>query len=180
MIKIILKCAVLVMVTLTRVTAADIGQPAPACKLSGFSDGKLVDLSHYRGEVVYVGFWASWCPPCAKSFPFLNGVHQEFHPRGLKILGVNLDEEPDDARTFLNKYPVEFDVLADENADCAKQFAVKAMPSSYLIDRNGVIRHIHLGFRSAETELLKQLIQELLAETHESVSDASFYVNPNR
>ncbi|MGH8498739.1 MAG: TlpA family protein disulfide reductase [Methylococcales bacterium] len=171
----------LLLVTFARTTASDIGQNAPDCKLSAFSDRRAVDLSQYRGEVLYVDFWASWCPPCAKSFNFLNSVHEEFRPRGLKILGINMDEESGDARAFLKDYPAEFDVLADDNASCAKLFDVKAMPSSYLIDRNGVIRHVHMGFRSDETEQIKQMIQQLLAENHsKSLGDSYSYVNPNQ
>ncbi len=164
--RIILVSGIVSLLAFGQVPASDIGQNAPNCRLSGFSEGKDIDIAQYRGEVVYVDFWASWCPPCAKSFGFLNGAYQEFQPRGLKILGINLDEEPSDARAFLEDFPAQFDVLADENAACAKLFDVKAMPSSYLIDRTGVIRHVHLGFRSGDTGQLTALIEQLLAENH--------------
>ncbi|MGH8497889.1 MAG: TlpA family protein disulfide reductase, partial [Methylococcales bacterium] len=151
-IKIIAFSVLLSLIAFTRATASDIGQNAPDCKLSDLSDRSAIDLNRYRGQVLYLDFWASWCPPCAKSFSFLNTVHEEFHPRGLKIIGVNMDEEPDDARAFLEDYPAQFEVRADAGATCAKLFDVKAMPSSYLIDRNGVIRHIHLGFRAGEID----------------------------
>jgi peroxiredoxin len=158
------------------VLAAGVGTDAPNCKLADFSNGESIEFRQYRGNVIYVDFWASWCPPCAKSFNFLNGVHQELQPEGLKILGVNLDEKPDDARSFLEQFPAEFDVVADNNAACAKLFDVKAMPSSYLIDRNGVIRHVHLGFRSSEAKNIKIMIHELLAEKHSE--QLSYYPNP--
>jgi peroxiredoxin len=174
--RIILLSGIVSLLGFGQAPASDIGQHAPNCRLSGFAEDKDIDIAQYRGDVVYVDFWASWCPPCAKSFGFLNGVHQQFQPHGLKILGVNLDEEPGDAREFLADYPVEFDVLADDHAACAKLFDVKAMPSSYLIDRNGVIRHVHLGFRSGDTEQLKALIEQLLAENR---TEPLTYVSPN-
>ena len=82
----------------------------------------------------------------------------------MQVIGVNLDQAPEDAKTFLAKYPANFTVAADANEKCAKDFDVKAMPSSYLIDRNGVIRHVHLGFRDGEAEELRVLAEQLLAE----------------
>lgn len=150
--------------TLGRVAASEVGENAPNCNLSGFLNDSNIEIESYQGDVLYVDFWASWCPPCAKSFPFLNGLDQEFAPQGLRVLGVNLDEKPEDAREFLRNYPADFDVLADRSGSCAVKFAVRGMPSSYLIDRKGVIRHIHLGFRAADADPLKTMVQSLLAE----------------
>ncbi|MGR9108151.1 MAG: TlpA family protein disulfide reductase [Gammaproteobacteria bacterium] len=160
--------------------AADIGEAAPDCTLSVFSDDRKVDIDHYRGEVLYVDFWASWCPPCAKSFHFLNSTHRQFHSRGLKILAVNLDEESEDARRFLIDNPVEFAILSDQDASCANSFDVKGMPSSYLVDRQGVIRHIHLGFRPADTEELTMMIQDLVNEKSAESFAMGLPNGPNR
>ena len=149
-------------------SAAESGNPAPECTLSTFDAQQAVNIQGFQGQVLYVDFWASWCGPCAKSFPFLNKMHHELKDKGLQIVGVNLDENLEDAKGFLAKYPADFTVVTDPGEQCAKRFDVKAMPSSYLIDRKGIVRHVHLGFRSGESEDLRLLIEQLLAETSES------------
>ena len=156
--------ATLALAPLQTLIAAGIGSKAPDCALTSINDSQRYDLQQFHGKVLYVDFWASWCPPCAKSFPFLNELDRDLKASGLHVIGVNLDQAPEDAKTFLAKYPANFTVVADSNEKCAKDFDVKAMPSSYLIDRNGVIRHIHLGFRSGEAEELRMLAEQLLAE----------------
>lgn len=146
------------------VFAVDVGQAIPTCKVSAIGEGQALELSQYKGKVLYVDFWASWCGPCAKSFPFLNEMHQQLKDQGLQIMGVNLDENMDDAKAFLTKYPPSFTVMADISKQCAKDFDVKAMPSSYLIDRNGVVQHIHLGFRSEEAKGVRAQVEKLLAK----------------
>lgn len=136
---------------------------APVCAATTF-DAKNYNLSQFKGKVVYVDFWASWCAPCVQSFPFMNGLHRDFSPKGLQVLAINMDEIAADAQNFLTEHPAQFTVLTDANQQCAKGFQVKAMPSSYLIDRNGVIRHEHLGFHKGETAEIQALIKQLLAE----------------
>jgi thiol-disulfide isomerase/thioredoxin len=136
----------------------------PGCALSPLGESKTSDLSQYHGKVVYVDFWASWCGPCAQSFPFLNELHGQFKDQGLQIVGVNLDENVDEAKAFLTQNPAQFTIAADVSKQCAKDFGVKAMPSSYLIDRNGKIHHVHLGFRPGEAQALRELVEKLLGE----------------
>jgi thiol-disulfide isomerase/thioredoxin len=144
--------------------AAEIGSKAPDCVLTSIIDTQRYDLQQFHGKVLYVDFWASWCLPCAKSFPFLNEMDRDLKDSGLQIIGVNLDQVPEDAKTFLAKYPANFAVAADVDKKCAKDFDVKAMPSSYLVDRNGVIRHVQLGFRPGEAKELRNIAEKLLAE----------------
>jgi thiol-disulfide isomerase/thioredoxin len=144
--------------------AVEAGGTMPACNVSPIGETKTEDLQNYKGQVIYVDFWASWCGPCAKSFPFLNEMHEQLKGQGLQIVGVNLDENADDAKTFLAKYPASFTVVADVSKQCAKDFEVKAMPSSYLIDRKGVVHHVHLGFKPGEAKELKLLVEKLLSE----------------
>jgi peroxiredoxin len=84
--------------------------------------------------------------------------------KGLEIVGVNLDEEPAEAKAFLEKTPAKFAVMADASGQCPQEFGVKAMPSSYLIDRKGVIRHVHLGFKPSEASQLREQVNSLLDE----------------
>ena len=143
---------------------SDPGRPAPACQLSAFDGSAAVDTRQLRGKVVYVDFWASWCSQCAKSFPFLNALDKEFRDRGLYILGVNLDDDIESAKDFLARRPASFALARDLTQECPRNFGVEAMPSSYLVDRQGQIRHVVVGFRSGETEQVRQIVQQLLAE----------------
>jgi thiol-disulfide isomerase/thioredoxin len=143
--------------------AAEIGNSIPACMVSPLEEVKPESIQKNKGQVVYVDFWASWCVPCAHSFPFLNELHREFKDKGLQIVGINMDENVDDAKAFLAKTPAQFNIVADTNAQCAKDFDVKAMPSSYLIDRKGIVHHVHQGFRSEDIKELRALVEHLLA-----------------
>lgn len=144
--------------------AFEAGQAAPNCSLTPLGEGQRYDMRQLRGKVVYVDFWASWCSPCAQSFPFLNDLDSELRGQGLHVLGINLDEKPDDAKAFLEKHPANFTVAVDADGQCPRDFGVQAMPSSYLVDRQGIIRHVHLGFRRGEAEQLRGLVEQLLAE----------------
>jgi peroxiredoxin len=84
------------------------------------------------------------------------------------VIGVNLDENSEDAKAFLTDYPVDFTVATDTGEQCARKFDVKAMPSSYVVDRDGIVRHVHLGFRPGEAEDVRKLVEQLLAETPQS------------
>jgi thiol-disulfide isomerase/thioredoxin len=145
-------------------TAAETPRPAPACDLEAFDSPAAFDMRQLAGDVLYVDFWASWCTSCAKSFPFLNALHREFREDGLRIVGINLDEDIDDAKAFLAKRPAEFVLAVDASGQCPRAFGVTAMPSSYLVDREGTIRHVLVGFRSGEAEDVRRKVQQLLAE----------------
>jgi len=174
----VLLCAALALIPLHTAVAAEIGSQAPDCALTSINDAQHHDLQQFRGKVVYVDFWASWCPPCAKSFPFLNKLERDFKADGLQVIGVNLDQTPEDATVFLTEYPADFTVTADADQQCATKFEVKAMPSSYLIDRKGVIRHIHLGFRDGAAEELRLAVEQLLAEAPELASSGESVTQP--
>jgi thiol-disulfide isomerase/thioredoxin len=118
-----------------------------------------------KGKVVYVDFWASWCAPCRASFPWLDGLYRKYGDQGLVVLGINKDQAPDDADKFLTRYPASFPLLRDPGDALAKGFAVRGMPSAYLIDRRGNIRHTHVGFRQDTAAELETLLVELLKES---------------
>lgn len=162
-----LLCAMLALGPVQKAIAAEAGNKAPDCTLASIGDGKSYNLQQFQGKVLYIDFWASWCPPCLKSFPFLNELEQNLKDRGLQVIAINMDESAEDAKAFLAKTPAQFIVAADSNEQCARSFDVKAMPSSYLIDRNGVIRHVQLGFRQGEAEELRKLAEQLLTESSE-------------
>lgn len=103
-------------------------------------------------------------PSLCQVFPFLNQLDHELKDKGLHVIGINLDEKIADAEDFLAKNPVDFSIVADPSKQCAKGLEVMAMPTSYLIDRKGNIRHIHQGFRPDESEKLRALITQLVME----------------
>lgn len=144
--------------------AVESGQTAPKCMLPTVAGSEGVDLQNLRGKVVYVDFWASWCPPCAQSFPFMNKLDHELRARGLQVVGINVDAKAEDVKSFLVRRPAQFAVSLDPTGSCAQEFGVTAMPSSYLIDRKGVVRHVHLGFRPGEAESLRSIVEQLLSE----------------
>jgi len=116
-----------------------------------------------RGKVLYVDFWASWCGPCAKAFPFLNAMNEKYRDRGLHILAINVDEKAEDAKDFLSRHPASFTLAADSSGRCPADFGVQAMPSSFLIDRNGIVRYVHLGFRTGDAEKIRGEIEQVLS-----------------
>jgi len=144
--------------------AEQVSRTAPHCALTKITDGQPLNLEQLKGKVVYVDFWASWCGPCAKSFPFMNTLHKDLENKGLQVLAINLDENTEDAQDFLAKLTPNFPIVLDATQQCAKDFEVKAMPTSFLIDRNGVIRETHLGFRPGEAEEFRTSVERLLAE----------------
>jgi len=146
-----------------RSSAAAAGEAAPDCNLVSFADGKPLSLKR-PGKVVYLDFWASWCGPCAESMPVMNRMHDELQGKGLEVIAVNLDEEREDADEFLTKRPVRFTIAGNPDGACPNAFGVAAMPSSYLIDRKGVIRHVLLGFRKGEAAAIRKKVDALLAE----------------
>ncbi len=145
--------------------SAEIGQELSSCVLEQLNKNNQNNLKNSENEAVYLDFWASWCPPCAKSFPFLNELHQQYESKGLKVIAINLDEKTEDAQNFLTKFPANFAVDLTFSKQCAKEMEISAMPMSYLIDRKGVIRHIHLGFRPSQTDELKKQVELLLSKS---------------
>jgi len=105
-----------------------------------------LDLSTYKGKVVYLDFWASWCNPCRQSFPWMNELQQRYAANGLVVLAVNVDHNRGDAEDFLRNYDPSFKVLFDPAGSIAQQFNLKDMPTSVLIGRDGKIHFVHNGF----------------------------------
>lgn len=124
-----------------------------------------LDLESHEGKVVIVDFWASWCVPCRRSFPWLNTMHRKYADQGLVIIGVNLDEHRSAAVEFLEEYRPDFSIYYDETKDLAREFGVVAMPSSYLIGRNGEIREKHFGFKVKKQDEYESAIVDALRVT---------------
>jgi cytochrome c biogenesis protein CcmG, thiol:disulfide interchange protein DsbE len=123
-----------------------------------------LDLSAYRGKVVYVDFWASWCAPCKQSFPWMQAMKDTYDRQGLTVIAVDLDLDRADADKFLERFRPTFEVRFDPEGKLAAIYKVQAMPSSVLIDRHGVTRFTHSGFRPVDGAAYEAQVRELLAE----------------
>lgn len=132
--------------------------------LSDLPPNNRLDLSEFRGKVVILDFWASWCVPCRRSFPWLNAMNAKYSGDGLVIIGVNLDQEPQEAADFLEEFPARFQIRYDPDGILAKQFDVRAMPSSYVLGRDGQTRAQHLGFKVRRQDEYEAAIVAALQE----------------
>ncbi|MES2598217.1 MAG: TlpA disulfide reductase family protein [Verrucomicrobiota bacterium] len=149
--------------SLAAVPAAEptVGSIVPA--LSGLLPG--ASLPKITGKVVLVDFWASWCAPCKASFATLSRLQQKYGPKGLVVIGIGVDDEMKDYQTFVQKNQPSFTLAHDSEHKAAAFFNPATMPTSYLVDRNGTIRHIHKGFKGGKTEAeYAAEIQALLGE----------------
>jgi len=143
--------------------AAGVGESAPQFTLPMLQQDKQVALQAFSGKVIYLDFWASWCAPCRISFPLLNRLHEKLKTQGFEVIAINLDEDKAKAEQFLKELPVGFTVLHDSNGEWADRYVVESMPTSFIIDKHGVVRHIHHGFTSDDINGLEQKITQLLS-----------------
>jgi cytochrome c biogenesis protein CcmG, thiol:disulfide interchange protein DsbE len=122
------------------------------------------NLAAWRGHVIYLDFWASWCGPCIQSFAWMQAMATQFGPQGLKVVAVNLDKQRAAADAFLARHPaLGITVVFDPQAVLARRYRVSGMPSSYLIDRDGNTVHAHTGFVPADRAPLQTRIETALA-----------------
>jgi thiol-disulfide isomerase/thioredoxin len=136
--------------------------PAPGFVLPG--DRGAVSLDSLRGKVVYLDFWASWCGPCKKSFPWMNSLQKRHAADGLHVVAINLDEKREDAAAFLAKVPANFTIVYDPAGATAKAYKIKGMPSSALIGRDGQLLWLHTGFNEANMAQLEAEVRTALRE----------------
>jgi peroxiredoxin len=140
------------------------GDPAPDFTAPRLDRAGQVKLSNYRGKVVYLDFWASWCGPCLVSLPQLEKMRSDFPADQFQIVAVNLDTEPGKARRFLQKTRVGYPSATDPAGSIPERFGLETMPTSYLIDRNGVVRYVHAGFKQTDVDEIRGRIRELVEE----------------
>jgi thiol-disulfide isomerase/thioredoxin len=148
---------------LAAVLLATEAKPAPTVHLR-LADGHIVQPADYKGRVLLVDFWASWCPPCKTSFPALDALYREYRERGLEVLAVGVDERQKDADLFLAEHAHVMPVVFDPKGDSARAFAVRGMPSSIVIDRAGNIRFTHMGYSTKVLDSYRREIDLLLSE----------------
>jgi thiol-disulfide isomerase/thioredoxin len=131
---------------------------------AGAAGAADLDLGAYRGKVVYIDFWASWCGPCKQSFPWLGALADEYASQNFVVIGVNVDKDRAKADRFLEDIPARFPILYDPGGALAVTYHVTGMPSGVLIDRAGHVRFQHAGFSEKQKGVYENQIQTLLAE----------------
>ncbi|MDP4597240.1 MAG: TlpA family protein disulfide reductase [Pseudomonadales bacterium] len=136
---------------------------APDFTLPRAAGGNL-RLAEQRGDVIMLNFWASWCGPCRQELPALAELHNRFGPAGFKVLGINVDAQPEKAQRILQELNLPFPILYDSAGAVSATYRVNAMPSTVIIDRDGQMRYLHEGYKAGYADLYRSEITELLGE----------------
>jgi len=126
--------------------------------------GRTHRLADYRGQVVLVNFWATWCGPCKIEMPHLNRLYDKYRGAGFVLLGVNIDDQPEQALALARRMGLHFPVLLDTGREVSRRYALDSMPATVLIDRDGKVRHVHRGYREGMEETYERQIRELVKE----------------
>jgi thiol-disulfide isomerase/thioredoxin len=144
--------------------AASSSGPAPGFQLSG-RGGKSIDLTQYRGQVVMINFWATWCGPCRQEMPLLEDIYKKYKPMGFTMLGVNVEPDSAAAEAWLQKQkPVSFPIAFDTESKVSKLYKVAGMPSTVFVDRKGNIRIMHKGYKPGDENIYLTQIRSMLKE----------------
>jgi thiol-disulfide isomerase/thioredoxin len=138
---------------------ASVGKMAPNFKLKNIKNGEDISLQDYRGKTVILDFWATWCAPCKESLPELERLARE--NQSLSVLTVNIDDKRDNAIRFLNKYDLQLTAVFDKNKDVVGMYEIPAMPSAIIIDKEGYIRYLHLGYNKNHFEEIQKEVREI-------------------
>jgi len=126
--------------------------------------GQNLRLSDYRGQIVLINFWASWCGPCRQEMPLLQNLYHRYSKLGFTILGVNVDSDSTKANNYLRDMQVTFPILYDNSNSVSKRFNVNAMPTTVIVDRNGNMRFLHQGYKPGYEKDYKKEVVSLIKE----------------
>lgn len=126
--------------------------------------GKMVNIRDYRGQVVLLNFWATWCPDCRKEGPSFNTLHNQYRSQGFALFRIDTKESREAILKFLEKQPAQFSILLDTKGKVGRLFGVWAHPTTYLIDRQGIVRYRSVGAVDWTNAEAKGIIEQLLHE----------------
>ena len=147
------------------ITAFALENPVPAGDFTLKSaEGSNIRLSEYRGQVVMLNFWASWCGPCRQEFPHLDDLQQKYSDLGFTVFGVNVEQDRASADKVLRDIPVTFPILFDDENVVSEQYGVDAMPMTLLVDRDGQVRHLHRGYKPGYEDKYEEQVRSLIRE----------------
>ena len=155
--------ALFIVVSTARAALPAVGSVAPDFTLRS-STGKNQKLSEFRGQVVMINFWATWCAPCRQELPLLNHLYEQYHKTGFTLLGVNIDDNPEAAKALAQQLGITFPVLFDTDKQVSHRYDVDAMPSSVLIDRSGKVRYLYRGYHTGVEAQYDKQVRELLKQ----------------
>ena len=139
------------------------GHAAPDFALKS-STGENLRLSEYRGDVVMINFWATWCGPCRQEMPLLDELYTRYERVGFNLLGVNIDDDSSRAMDMIDELGVNFPVLFDARKEVSKLYEVEAMPVTVIVDREGTVRYVHHGYKPGYEDMYLDQIRSLLRE----------------
>jgi thiol-disulfide isomerase/thioredoxin len=161
----ILKGIALAAVCASAALAASSSGPAPAFQLSG-RGGKTINLAQFKGQVVMINFWATWCGPCRQEMPLLEDIYKKYKPMGFTMLAVNVEPDSKAAEAWLGKLskPVSFPVAFDTESKVSKMYKVGGMPSTVFVDRKGNVRVMHKGYKPGDENFYLTQIRSMLKE----------------
>jgi thiol-disulfide isomerase/thioredoxin len=161
----ILKSVALVAVCASAAFAASSSGPAPGFQLSA-RGGKTIDLAQFRGQVVMINFWATWCGPCRQEMPLLEDIYKKYKPMGFTMLAVNVEPDSAAAEAWLGKLgkPVTFPVAFDTESKVSKLYKVAGMPTTVFVDRKGNFRVMHKGYKPGDENYYLTQIRSMLKE----------------
>jgi thiol-disulfide isomerase/thioredoxin len=145
--------------------AASSTGPATSFKRTG-RGGKAIDLAQFKGQVVMINFWATWCGPCRQEMPLLEDIYKKYKPMGFTMLGVNVEPDTKDAEAWLGKLskPVTFPIAFDVDSKVSKLYKVETMPSTVIVDRKGNVRALHRGYKTGDENFYLTQIRTMLKE----------------
>ena len=147
------------------ISSAGISNSAPAPQFSlAARGGKTVNLAQYKGQVVMINFWATWCGPCRQEMPLLESIYKKYNKMGFTLLGVNVEPDPKPAEDWLKATPVSFPILFDTKSEVSKMYQVSGMPSTVIVDRKGNVRVIHHGYKPGDENSYQDNIRKLVRE----------------
>src|SRR5262245_31610857 len=145
------------------VLATSSSAPAPDFSLPS-NLGKTVNLSQFKGQVVMINFWATWCGPCRQEMPLLESIYKKYNKMGFTLLGVNVEPDAKPAEDYLKAIPVSFPILFDTKSEVSKMYEVSGMPSTVIVDRKGNVRVIHHGYKPGDENEYQDSIRKLVRE----------------
>ncbi len=157
-----LKVILVILIVLGSITtscqseAPEVGKPAPDFQLNTL-DGQPTSLSNLKGKPVLINFWQIRCPPCRMEMPYLQQIYDEWSDKGLVLLAINIGESPSQVAEFMQSQRLSFPVLLDMEGKIAERYSIRAIPTSFFIDRDGIIQDMKVGAFQSKGEIESSL-----------------------